>query len=160
MIDPDSLPYRPCVGVVLMNAAGEVFAGERVGMQGAWQMPQGGIDDGEEPRQAALRELAEETSVPSDAVELVDETPGWLRYDLPGDVLGKVWGGRFRGQEQKWFLFRLTGPDSAIDLATDHPEFGRWRWMGPRELLSEIVAFKRPVYEQVFGIFADHLAPG
>ena len=147
MTDSGSLPYRPCVGVVLINAEGAVFAGERVGMQGAWQMPQGGIDEGETPRRAALRELAEETSVPEQAVELVAETPGWLRYDLPPEVQGKVWGGRFRGQEQKWFLFRLTGPDSAIDLATDHPEFGRWEWMEPRRLLSEIVAFKRPVYE-------------
>lgn len=157
MTDPDTLPYRPCVGVVLINSQGAVFAGERLGMQGAWQMPQGGIDEGEAPRQAALRELAEETSVPADAVDLLAETPGWLYYDLPGDVMGKVWGGRFRGQKQKWFLFRLTGPDSVIDLHTDHPEFGRWRWMDPRALLAEIVAFKRPVYEQVLGSFADHL---
>ncbi len=160
MIDPDSLPYRPCVGVVLINADGAVFAGERAGMQGAWQMPQGGVDDGESPQEAALRELEEETSVPADAVELLAETPGWLRYDLPPEVLGKVWGGKYRGQEQKWFLVRLTGPDSAIDLDTDHPEFGRWQWMAPQALLAEIVAFKRPVYEQVFGIFAEHLSAG
>ncbi len=153
------LPYRPCVGIVLINRQGEIFAGQRLDstMQ-AWQMPQGGIDDGEKPREAALRELREETGVTGDLVEFVAKTEDWVTYDLPPELLGKVWGGKYRGQRQKWFLFRFTGRDDDIRIATEHPEFSHWRWIGAGELVSSIVPFKRAVYEQVVAAFRPHLA--
>lgn len=154
---PGGLPYRPCAGVVLMNADGLVFAGQRIDMPGAWQMPQGGIDDGEDPRQAALRELSEETGVSPDKVEVVAETPGWVYYDLPPELLGKVWKGRFGGQRQKWVLMRFLGKDADIRIDTDHPEFQEWRWMPAAALLENIVPFKRGVYEEVLAAFDDHL---
>ena len=153
------LPYRPCVGVVLARADGLVFAGERVDAPGAWQMPQGGIDDGEDPHTAALRELEEETGVTPDRVTVEAETKDWVRYDLPEDLVGKVWKGRFRGQEQKWFLLRFSGTDADVNIATRHPEFARWTWMPAVEVIQKIVPFKRPVYEAVLGEFADRLAP-
>jgi putative (di)nucleoside polyphosphate hydrolase len=152
------LPYRPCVGVTLINPAGLIFAGERLDMPGAWQMPQGGIDEGEAPADAALRELAEETGVTPALVSLVAEAPGWLRYDLPPHLLGKVWGGKWRGQEQKWFLYRFLGADSDIRIDRPHPEFGRWRWIGADDLLASIVPFKRDVYAQVIAAFRPWLA--
>lgn len=153
------LPYRPCVGVVLINDAGLIFAGRRKdGPAGAWQMPQGGIDPGEKPRQAALRELREETGIGPDLVEFVARSPDWHSYDLPEDLLGKVWGGRYRGQRQRWFLFRFLGRDADIDIATEHPEFSEWRWLTADELLATIVPFKRRVYEEVIAAFAGHLA--
>ncbi|NNU78838.1 RNA pyrophosphohydrolase [Halovulum dunhuangense] len=158
MTDPASLPYRPCVGVVLMNGAGEVFAAERIDTPGAWQMPQGGIDEGETPESAALRELTEEISVPAGAVELVARTRDWVTYDLPPELIGKAWGGRYRGQKQLWFLLRLVGDESQIDLATPHPEFRAWRWMRADALIAAIVPFKRAVYAQVLDEFAPHLA--
>ncbi|WP_112320470.1 RNA pyrophosphohydrolase [Oceanibium sediminis] len=151
------LPYRPCVGVVLINTDGLIFAAERNDTPGAWQMPQGGIDDGESAEDAALRELEEETSVPANAVQLVAQTPDWVTYDLPPELLGKVWNGRFRGQKQHWFLFALTGDEGLIDLDTAHPEFNRWQWMSAADLLEAIVPFKRDVYSQVLGSFAPHL---
>lgn len=154
-----SLPYRPCVGVVLVNQAGRVFAGRRrEGPASAWQMPQGGIDPGERPRDAALRELAEETGVGADLVDFVAKTPGWLNYDLPDDLLGKVWGGRYRGQRQRWFLFRFHGRDADIDIATEHPEFSEWRWLAANDMLATIVPFKREVYQAVIAAFREHLA--
>ncbi len=155
---PADLPYRPCVGIVLTDGAGRVFAGERADTAGAWQMPQGGIDPGEAPEAAALRELAEETSVPAAAVEVAGRTAGWLTYDLPPGLVGQALGGRFRGQKQLWFLMRLTGGEDAIDLATPHPEFRAWAWMTPAALLAAIVPFKRDVYAQVLGEFAPLLA--
>lgn len=153
-----ALPYRPCVGVVLLNAAGEVFAGQRLDSSAeAWQMPQGGIDPGEAPIEAALRELREETGVPAEAVELVAEAPDWIAYDLPIELAPQVWKGRFRGQRQRWFLLRLTGDEALIDIATPHPEFGAWRWARPDELVAMIVPFKRATYRAVFDAFADHL---
>lgn len=159
MTAPDDLPYRPCVGVVLANRDGLIFAGQRLDSDSpAWQMPQGGIDDGEKPRKAALRELWEETGVTQDLVEFVDKTRGWVTYDLPPELLGKVWGGKFRGQRQKWFLFRFTGSDDQIRIDTDHPEFSRWKWVQADEMLAGIVPFKRAVYDQVVTSFRAHLA--
>ena len=156
--DPAALPYRPCVGVMLANRAGEVFVGQRRDSDvPAWQMPQGGIDAGESPREAALRELEEETGIPADLVEVLAETPGWHRYDLPPDLLGKVWNGRYRGQEQKWILMRFLGRDAQVNIATAHPEFSRWRWIAPADLPGHIVPFKRAVYEAVLEDFADWL---
>jgi putative (di)nucleoside polyphosphate hydrolase len=158
MTDPASLPYRPCVGVLLANRDGLVFAGERIDTPGAWQMPQGGIDKGETPREAALRELGEETGVSPALVTVEAESAGWVRYDLPPDLLGKVWKGRYRGQEQKWFLLRFHGTDGDIDIATGHPEFARWTWAHPDDLLARIVPFKRAVYAEVLAEFAPRLA--
>lgn len=155
------LPYRPCVGVMLINAAGLIFAGQRLDSptaDAAWQMPQGGIDDGEKPRAAALRELWEETGVTDDLVEFVAKTDDWVTYDLPPDLLGKVWGGKYRGQRQKWFLYRFTGRDDQIDIATAHPEFARWQWMRADDMLAAIVPFKRAVYAEVIATFRPHLA--
>lgn len=153
------LPYRPCVGLMLMNAEGRIFVGQRNDRhKDAWQMPQGGVDKGEDPRDAALRELWEETGVTSDLVEIVAETDGWLPYDLPHDIVPKIWKGRYRGQEQKWYLLRFTGRDNQIDIQTKHPEFTQWKWQHPSNLIEEIVPFKRAVYQQVVAAFADHLS--
>lgn len=152
------LPYRRNVGVVLVNPRGLVFAGQRIDSPWpAWQMPQGGIDAGESPRDAALRELEEETGVAPDLVEIEAESPGWLRYDLPPELLGKVWKGRYRGQEQKWFLMRFLGRDDQIVIDTEHPEFSDWAWVAPDELVAGIVPFKREVYGQVMEAFAGRL---
>lgn len=144
------LPYRPCVGVMLANAAGHVFVGQRLDNDTpAWQMPQGGIDPGEAPRDAALRELWEETGIPADLVTVEAETEGWLPYDLPHDLVPRIWKGRYRGQEQKWFLLRFQGTDSDVNIATEHPEFSEWRWLPADQLVAHIVPFKRDVYQRV-----------
>ena len=156
MVDRESLPYRPCVGVMLIDDAGRAFAAERSDTPGAWQMPQGGIDPGESPRDAALRELEEE--IGTARAEIVAETDGWLTYDLPEHLLGKVWKGKYRGQKQKWFLMRFTGSDADIDIATEHPEFSRWQWVDPERLPELIVPFKRPVYDQVVAAFRPHFS--
>ena len=153
----EELPYRPCVGVVLARADGRVFAGERVDTPGAWQMPQGGIDAGEAPRTAALRELAEETGVGADLVRLEAQTPDWIAYDLPDDLLGKLWGGRYRGQSQLWFLARFLGGDGDIRIDGDHQEFAQWAWMTTEELVAHIVPFKRGVYDRVFAALGPKL---
>ncbi|ETD77982.1 RNA pyrophosphohydrolase [Rhodobacter capsulatus] len=153
-----ALPYRKNVGLVLINAEGLIFAGQRIDNPGhAWQMPQGGIDAGERPKEAALRELQEETGVRPELVEKLAKTEDWLVYDLPEELIGNIWGGKYRGQKQKWFLFRFLGQDSDVNIATEHPEFSVWRWMEPAELVEKIVPFKRAVYEQVFDSFAEHL---
>ena len=157
--DFEALPYRPCVGVVLINGDGRIFAGQRIDSEApAWQMPQGGVDPGEDPRRAALRELEEETGIPARRIELIDETPGWLCYDLPEELRVRVWGGRYRGQKQRWFLLRYLGDDTQITLDTAHPEFSDWRWLDAEELLEQIVAFKRDIYARVLAHFRPHLA--
>ncbi|MEL7012292.1 MAG: RNA pyrophosphohydrolase [Pseudomonadota bacterium] len=154
----DALPYRPCAGVMLINRSGEVFVGQRKESDvPAWQMPQGGIDAGESPRDAALRELEEETGVSADLVHVEAETRDWLRYDLPENLLGKVWKGKYRGQEMKWFLMRFHGEDADVNIVTKHQEFSEWRWLPAAELSANIVPFKRAVYDQVLTEFADYL---
>lgn len=153
----DPARYRPGVGLVLFNRQGLVFAGCRKDLPTAWQMPQGGIDDDEEPERAALRELHEE--IGTSKAEIVARTGGWLHYDLPTEIASKIWRGQFRGQRQIWFALKFLGNDDDIDLdATDHPEFIRWRWMRARDLEVQIVAFKRNLYCEVFRIFRNHLA--
>ncbi len=148
--------YRANVGIVLVNAAGRIFVGRRRDTPDAWQMPQGGIDRGETVRAAAARELAEEAG--TDKAEAVAETSGWLTYDLPATLARRLWGGCYRGQAQKWVLMRFTGADADIDLFRHRPpEFDAWRWVAAPDLLASIVAFKRPVYEQVLAAFAEDL---
>lgn len=144
--------YRPGVGVMLLDRANRVFVGRRIDMQGDnWQMPQGGIDRGETPRQAALRELKEE--VGTDKAEIVAESQGWLSYEVPAEIAGRLWRGRYRGQRQKWFAMRFTGEDRDIDLMTHHPEFDAWRWVAPAELPTLIVPFKRQLYRDILQEF-------
>lgn len=154
--DPASLPYRPCVGVMLMDSGDRLFVGERLDTPGAWQMPQGGIDKGETPGEAALRELVEETGVTPDLVDLIAETSDWFTYDLPDHLVGKMWGGKYRGQRQKWVLMRFRGRDDQVRIDTAHPEFGAWRWLTPDEVLEQIVPFKREVYAAVLDAFSVH----
>ena len=155
----DALPYRPCVGIMLINAQGLIFAAQRIdSRQPAWQMPQGGIDPGENPGLAALRELEEEISVTPDLVAPLAETRDWLRYDIPPEMVPNIWGGKFRGQKQRWFLMRYLGRDDQIDLATSHPEFSEWRWIAADDMLAAIVPFKREIYQQVISEFRDWLA--
>lgn len=149
------LPYRPCVGVMLVNPSGMIWVGRRLDTPNGWQMPQGGIDEGERPCDAALRELHEE--IGTDKAEIIAESQTWHRYDLPPHLLGKAWKGKYRGQEQRWFLLRFRGCDSDIDIATDHPEFDAWQWVAPGSLSSLIVPFKRAVYEQVVAEFWPQL---
>jgi putative (di)nucleoside polyphosphate hydrolase len=159
MLSDNDLPfYRPAVGIMLLNPAGLAFIGRRIDMPAglaAWQMPQGGIDPGETPRQAAFRELKEE--VGTDKAEILAETRGWLHYDLPSDIASRMWGGRWRGQRQKWFLMRFTGEDADINPATEHPEFDAWEWVEPRRLPELIVPFKRPLYCDLLAEFREHL---
>lgn len=162
MTDNEGLPYRPCVGIMLINAGGHVFIGRRADHDGEpegkgtwWQMPQGGLDAGEEPEQAARRELAEETGVRS--ARFLAQTRDWLTYDLPPELVGVAWEGRYRGQKQLWFAARFEGDDSEIDIdaRTGHdPEFDAWRWAPLEELPSLIVPFKRKVYLAVIEEFA------
>jgi putative (di)nucleoside polyphosphate hydrolase len=140
--------YRPCVGMMLVNAARLVLIGERRALPGAWQMPQGGIERGERPRDAARRELVEE--VGTDRFELALESSRWYAYDLPPELVPAFHGGRWRGQCQKWLAFRFTGRDADIDLHTAEPEFRRWRWAEPDQVVALVVPFKRGVYEAVF----------
>jgi putative (di)nucleoside polyphosphate hydrolase len=147
--------YRDCVGIMLINGHGHVLVARRTDRAtAAWQMPQGGIDWGETPRQAALREFEEEIGTAK--VEIIAESRDWLTYDFPPEIAGQRWGGRFRGQRQKWFLMRFTGCDADIDLGSAHAEFDAFRWVDPEELPQLIVAFKRRVYLAVLSEFRDH----
>jgi putative (di)nucleoside polyphosphate hydrolase len=161
----EDLPYRPCVGVMVLNRAGLVFVGRRidgpehVDRTHAWQMPQGGIDPGEQPWPAALRELREETNIRS--VQRIGEISEWLSYDIPREIVGQAWQGKYRGQTQKWFALRFTGADGEIDV--EHPdgapeaEFAAWRWEPVQNIPDLVVPFKRAVYQRVVREF-QHLA--
>lgn len=153
MTDKKALPYRPCVGVMLFDPRGRIFVGRRIDTPEAWQMPQGGIDEGESPEDAALREMQEE--IGTDRAAIVAGTRDWLDYDLPDHLVGKLWGGRWRGQRQKWFACMFHGEDSDIRLDTAHPEFDAWRWVEMEELTTLIVPFKRAIYAAV----VDELGP-
>lgn len=147
-LDKSRLPYRPCVGICLLSRDNLVFVGRRIDtLVEAWQMPQGGIDKGEEPEDAALRELEEEIGTRN--CRIIARTSSWLDYDLPDDLIGKVWGGRYRGQRQLWFAARFLGEDSEIDLQTRHPEFEAWKWVPMEQLPELIVPFKRPIYTRL-----------
>ena len=153
---PAPLPYRPCVGVMLIGPDGRVFVARRIDTPDAWQMPQGGVDRDEPPAAAAMRELKEEIGTAN--AELLAETAGWLRYDLPDHLIGKAWKGRYRGQEQKWFAARFTGIEADIDLAASkHPEFDAWRWVAAEALPDLIVPFKRAIYQAVLAEFTPLL---
>ena len=144
------LPYRAGVGIMLLNAQDRVFVGQRLDSSlEAWQMPQGGIDPGETPRDAALRELGEETGVAPHLVTIERETDAWLYYDLPDDLIGTIWKGKYCGQRQKWFAMRFLGTDADIDIATEHPEFRAWQWADREQLGALIVPFKRALYAEV-----------
>lgn len=147
-------PYRPCVGITLMNRTGEVFVARRVDdPEGYWQMPQGGIDKGETAIEAAFRELEEETGTAK--AELLLEMADWVDYDLPPGLADKVWKGRYRGQKQRWFCLLFTGHDSDIDINTAHPEFTEWRWMDLQDAVQEVIPFKRDIYRHVADAFAQ-----
>lgn len=154
MTDPATLPYRPCAGVMLLNVQRKVFVGQRLDSTlEAWQMPQGGIEEGEDPRDAAIREIGEETGIARHHVEIVARAPGELFYELPADLVGKLWKGRWRGQRQVWFLAKFTGADVDINIATEHPEFRAWKWADPADLPAMIVPFKKTLYEDVLKAF-------
>ncbi len=158
MTDIASLPYRPCAGVMLLNRHGQVFVGQRLdSVVEAWQMPQGGIDPGEDALEAAWRELWEETGVARELAELVAEAPDELFYDLPEDLAGRIWKGKWRGQRQRWFLFRFLGEDGDVNIETAEPEFRAWRWAEPKDLPELIVPFKRALYKELLTVFGQHL---
>lgn len=152
----DQRPYRLGVGIVLLNPQGEVFVAQRLDTDAdAWQMPQGGMDAGEDPRDTAFREMEEEIGT-NNAV-CIAETEDWITYDLPEDLADKVWKGRFRGQKQKWFLLEFLGNDSDINIDTEHPEFKDWKWATFEHLPDLIISFKRPLYEQVVVAFSAYV---
>ncbi|HET9510494.1 MAG TPA: RNA pyrophosphohydrolase [Sphingomonas sp.] len=152
------LPYRPCAGVMILNREGRVFVGQRLDSTlEAWQMPQGGIDPGEDALQAAIREVGEETGILPEHLDVIAEAPEELRYDLPADLVGKLWQGKWRGQRQRWFLFAFSGDDADVNIQTAHPEFRAWKWADPAELPAMIVPFKRKLYEAVLAAFDEPL---
>lgn len=150
--DPAKLPYRPCVGIMLLGPKDRVFVAKRLDMiSEAWQMPQGGIDPGEDPAEAAFRELGEEIGTAN--ADILAESRDWHSYDLPDYLIGKIWGGRYRGQRQKWFAMRFLGDDAEINIETDHPEFSEWQWADRHRLPGLIVPFKRQLYVDVLKEF-------
>jgi putative (di)nucleoside polyphosphate hydrolase len=152
------LPYRPCAGVMLLNAEGHVFVGQRMDASSeAWQMPQGGIDPGEDAEVAAFRELGEETGIAPHLAEIVARSAGEHRYDLPPELMGRMWKGKYRGQSQMWFLMRFLGNDSDVNVATSTQEFRAWQWTPPHTLVDLIVPFKRELYRNVIAEFSPHL---
>ena len=154
-----NLPYRAGVGIMLLNKNGEVFVGKRIDTKAeAWQMPQGGIDDGEEPLTAAMREMLEE--IGTNKADLLAESANWYAYDLPADLVPNMWSGKFRGQRQKWFLFQFTGDDADINIATEHPEFCEWQWAKPADLPDLIVPFKRELYIALLEEFKNKILCG
>ena len=158
MIDRETLPYRPAAGIMLLSREGKVFVAQRLDSSlEAWQMPQGGLDEGEDPAEGALRELEEETGIRRDLVEILARAPAELLYDLPDDLLGKIWKGRFRGQVQHWFLARFLGRDADVNIETAEPEFRAWKWAEPSELPAMIVPFKKKLYQDVLEAFGDWL---
>lgn len=153
---PQAADFRPGVGIMLLNSRGHVLVGHRIDIPGdTWQMPQGGIETGENPRAAALRELREE--IGTDAVEIVAESDGWLRYELPTELHGKAWHGRWRGQQQKWFVMSFLGQDNEINIATETPEFDAWKWVPVHQLPELVISFKRQVYLDLLAEFS-HLS--
>lgn len=158
MIKKDDLPYRPCAGVMLLNADGHVFVGQRLDSSSeAWQMPQGGIDDGEDAETAAIRELGEETGIEPHLAQIITRSADELVYDLPDHLIGKMWKGRYRGQRQLWFLMRFLGSDADVDIHTHHQEFRAWKWTPHHTLVDLIVPFKRELYANVIAEFRNHL---
>ena len=157
-VNKDDLPYRPCAGIMLANTEGKVFVGQRLDSApegDAWQMPQGGIDDDEDAQDAALRELFEETGIAAHLVDIIARSRDEHFYDLPDDLIGKIWKGKYRGQRQHWFLMRFKGTDTDINVETEHQEFSRWQWVDPKTLPQLIVPFKRRLYENILGEFDD-----
>jgi putative (di)nucleoside polyphosphate hydrolase len=158
MIDLSEYTYRPAVGVMLINEARKVWVGQRLDSSlEAWQMPQGGLDPGESPREGALRELHEETGIDPSLVEILAQAKEELTYDLPEDLIGKIWKEKWRGQRQTWFLARFLGTDADVRIDTPHPEFRAWKWAEPDTLPAMIVPFKRTLYQQVLAEFRDWL---
>lgn len=156
-----TLPYRPAAAIMLLNAEDKVFVAQRLdNALDAWQMPQGGLDPGEDPQAGALRELEEETGIPPHLVEIIARAPGELLYDLPPEMMGKIWGGKYRGQAQHWFLARFLGTDADVDIETAEPEFRAWKWVDASQLVDLIVPFKRKLYGEVVSAFAEHLPAG
>jgi putative (di)nucleoside polyphosphate hydrolase len=154
----EALPYRPAAGIMLLNAVGDVWVGQRLDNRyAAWQMPQGGLDPGEDAQVGALRELEEETGIAAALVEVIARSAGELLYDLPPELIGQLWKGQYRGQRQTWFLMRFLGNDIDVKLDTHHPEFGAWQWTPPATLPDLIVPFKRDLYRAVLAEFAAHL---
>jgi putative (di)nucleoside polyphosphate hydrolase len=152
------LPYRPCAGIMLANTEGLVFVGQRIDRDpegDAWQMPQGGIDPGEDAEQAALRELGEETGISPELVDVIARSRDEYFYDLPENLLGKIWKGKYRGQRQWWFLMRFKGAESDINIETDHQEFSSWQWVSPDRLPQLIVPFKKRLYESLVVEFGE-----
>ena len=150
----DDRPFRPCVGIVLLNGQGQVFVGARNDIPGDhWQMPQGGIDEGEEPRDAAFREMEEEIGTRN--AEIVAEHPDWVHYRLPPKLAQTAWKGRYQGQMQRWFAFRFLGGDDEINIATKHPEFRDWKWVDIQNIAAQTIEFKRNAYEEIRDAFHE-----